>query len=242
MYYMKNNGHGSEKEILERLPHENTWEQIMYEVVAMNNLDPWDLDIAALSVGFSEYIKNLEDPDFRIPAKWVIIAAILLRMKSDYIKIMKMDADPDESGYIDFEGIDDAVLDEEPKISEKDVDPMEALPKRKPVRSITITDLVDSLRKVLATEKRRDMKIKRARGKIKIKTDDIGARIEKLYSRITGILERIDEKHVPFSKIVGKWERENVVNAFMPLIHLDNQKKVECLQKDMFDEILIKKR
>lgn len=239
---MENNGHGTERKILERLPRENSWEQIMYEVVAMNNLDPWNLDISILSEGFSDYIAKLDDINFRIPAKWIIIAAVLLRMKSDYIKIMKMDSLPDENDYIDFDGIDEIDSEyPEPGINEKDVDPIEVVPRRKPVRSITITELVDSLRKVLKTEKRREMKIRKARGKIRIRTDDIGARIENLYNRITGILDDLDKKQVPFSKIVGKWERENVVDAFMPLIHLDNQKKVECTQKEMFNEILIKK-
>ncbi len=243
---MENNGHGKEKDILEMIPKENSWEQIIYEVVAMNNLDPWNLDLSALSKGFSEHIMSLEELDFRVPAKWVIIAAVLLRMKSDYIKIMKMDRDPESGDFMDMDELEDlteAEIEEAGMgIQAEDIDPVEVAARRKPVRSVTITELVSSLKRVLASEKRRDLKIKKARGKISIKTDDIAVRIENLYSKINSMLGRIKEDKVTFSSIVDKWEREHVIEAFMPLVHLDNEKKVECKQKEMFDEIFIKRK
>ncbi len=239
-----NNGHEKEMEILGLIPGESSWEQIIYQVVAMNELDPWNLDITKLSTGFSEHISSLDELDFRVPAKWVIIAAVLLRMKSDYIKIMKMDRDPEPEGFIDMEELDDEEIESiGNEIDENDVDPIAVSSKRKPIRRITLNELVDSLRRVLATEKRRDLKLKKARGKIKIRTDDIGLRIEKLYGRITMMINSLSrENSVKFSDLVEKWEKENVIDTFMPLIHLDNDNKVECTQKEMFDEIYIKRK
>ena len=74
----------------------------------------------------------------------------------------------------------------------------------------------------------------------------IDARIDKLYGRITGMINGLNgngngrNKKVKFSDLIEKWEREHVIETFMPLIHLDNQKKVECTQKEIFDEIYIK--
>jgi segregation and condensation protein A len=240
---MGNNGHGKENEILEMIPRENSWEQIIYQVVAMNNLDPWNLDLNALSRGFADHIMSLEEVDFRIPAKWIIIAAVLLRMKSDYIKIMKMDREPDNGEFIDFDELEETEIEDVgPGVLEGDIDPIEVSAKRKPIRAVTITELVDSLKRVLSSEKRRELKVKKARGKIRIKTDDIAVRIENLYSRISNMLSRMNEKRLPFTSLVDKWEKEKVIDAFMPLIHLDNDRKVECTQKEMFDEIFIKRR
>ena len=94
-----------ENEILELIPKENSWEQILYEVVAIEDLDPWNLDLSELSRGFSEYIKALKELDFRIPAKWVIITCMLLRMKSDYIKVLKREETEYEDDLLDFDRI-----------------------------------------------------------------------------------------------------------------------------------------
>ncbi len=233
---------GKEMEILDLIPRENSWEQIIYQVVAMNNLDPWNLDLSALSKGFADHIAALEDVDFRVPAKWVMIAAVLLRMKSDYIKILKMDREPDADEFADLEDFDGEDIPEAEAGEMPDVDPIENAPKRRPVRMVTVTELVDSLRRVLAAEKRRDVKMRKMRGRIRIRTDDIAARIESLYSRINSMLGRMDDGKITFSKLVGKWDRENVIENFMPLVHLDNEKKVECTQKEMFDEIFIRSR
>ena len=239
-----NNGHEKEMEILGLIPGESSWEHIIYQVVAMNELDPWNIDITKLSKGFSEHISSLEELDFRAPAKWVIIAAVLLRMKSDYIKIMKMDRDPVPEEFMDIEELDDEEIESiGAEIDEADVDPIDVSSKRKPIRRITVNELVDSLRKVLATEKRRDLKMRTARGKIKIRTDDIGVRIEKLYGKINSMINALsNEKKVKFSDLVEKWEREHVIETFMPLIHLDNENKIECTQKEIFDEIYIKRK
>ncbi|UCD03240.1 MAG: hypothetical protein JSV63_01215 [Candidatus Aenigmatarchaeota archaeon] len=238
---MENNGH--EKEILDLIPGENSWEQILYQVVAMNNLDPWNLDLNVLSKGFADHIMSLEELDFRIPAKWIIIAAVLLRMKSDYIKIMKMDREPEEGEFIDFDELEETEIEDlGTGILEEDIDPIEVTARRKPIRAITITELVSSLKRVLSSERRRVLKVRKARGKIKIKTDDIAVRIENLYNRISSMLTKMNEKKLPFSSVVDRWEKEKVIDTFVPLIHLDNDRKIECRQKDMFDEIFIKKR
>jgi len=240
---MDNNGHCREKEILELIPKENSWEQIIYQVVAMNSLDPWNLDLNALSKGFADQIMSMEEMDFRVPAKWVIIAAVLLRMKSDHIKIMKMDREPVEDEFMDLDCLEDTGIEYTgTDVHADDIDPIEVAVKRKPIRRVTITELVGSLKRVLASEKRRDMKIMKARGKIKIRTDDIAVRIDNLYSKISGMLSRMDDNKLTFSSLVDKWEKGHVIDTFMPLVHLDNEKKVECTQKRMFDEIFIKRR
>lgn len=235
-------GKHTEQEILELLPKENSWEQILYDVVAFENLDPWNVDLNILSEGFASYISALKELDFRIPAKWVIIACVLLRMKSDCIKILAVEDQKADTEFMDMEEL--AELEDLDSMTETgmEMDPLDALPKRKPVRKITITELVGSLKKVLHVEKKRQKRLEKRRNKIKISSDDITKRIERLYGRITSALNVASKGEVKFSNLVSDWKRDNVVYSFLPLMHLDHEKKVRCWQEKIFDEIFIKKR
>lgn len=230
----------SEDDILELIKQENSWEQILYDVVAIQNMDPWNLDIMSLSKGFADYISGIKELDFRIPAKWVIIACMLLRMKSDHIKILKMDEDAEE--FTDLDELEELAEIEEAEVERLELDPLEVIPKRKPVRQVTITELVSSLKKVIKAEKRREFKLQKRKDNIKISSDDITRRIDNLYSKIGDMLTTIKESEVKFSKLVGQWKRGKVVDTFLPLVHLDHEKKVACRQDKIFEEIFIKKR
>jgi len=231
---------GKEKEILELIPQENSWEQILNQVVALNNLDPWNLDLNKLSSGFSDYVSSLEDLNFRIPAKWVIIAAVLLRMKSDYIKIMKLDEEPEENEFDEIEDFDEIEM-ERPEAG-IEIDPMEASSKRKPVRRATLNELLDSLKRVLKANERRESRMESRRKKINLTGQDITKRIEGLYDRINSMLRKVNGEELSFRKLVRKWERDHVIDTFLPMMHLDQEKKIMCTQEKMFEDILIKRR
>jgi segregation and condensation protein A len=231
----------TEHGILELIKQENSWEQILYDVVAIKNMDPWNLDIKMLSRGFAEYISGIRELDFRIPAKWVIIASILLRMKSDCIKILKMDEEAEE-GFMDLDELEEMAELEEAAEERLEMEPLEAIPKRKPVRRVTITELVSSLKKVIKAEKRRELRLQKRKDKIKISSEDITRRIENLYMKIGDMLTTFRENEIKFSKLVGSWKRGKVVDTFIPLVQLDHEKRVACRQDKIFEEIFIKKK
>ena len=94
----------------------------------------------------------------------------------------------------------------------------------------------------MKTQEKRVGRHKKLAEKIKINQEDVSKRITGLYERISGLLKGMKEEEVRFSKIVPKWNRENIVRSFGPLMHLENQKKVECRQEEMFKEIFIKRK
>ncbi len=231
----------SEEDILKLIKQDNSWEQILYQVVAFESMDPWNLDLNVLARGFTDYVSGIVELDFRIPAKWVIIACILLRMKSDKIKILKMDEQA-EAEFMDLDELEELADMEEPEEDRIEMEPIEATGKRKPVRQVTIAELVDSLKKVMRAEERRETRLRKRRDKIKISEDDITRRIDGLYKKIGDMLTTIKESEVKFSNLVGTWKRGKVVETFLPLVHLDHEKKVSCRQEKVFEEIFIKKR
>ncbi|NOX71674.1 MAG: segregation/condensation protein A [Candidatus Micrarchaeota archaeon] len=231
-----------EAKILEFIKSEYTWEQIIYDIIAWEGLDPWDIDICKLSDSFIKYMNEMKRFDFHIPSKFVIIAAMLLRMKSKYINYVTEEiekAQKMEEEMIEEE-INNALLESEGEILQ--IASIEIPPKRKPTRKVVLPELVMALKRALNAHERKESRRKMLRNKINVKSDEIAQRIASLYEKINAILGRMNRDEMMFSELVIKWERDNVVNTFVPIVYLDNQKKIEAVQNDLFEDIIIKKR
>jgi len=226
-----------EKKIMQFLTSEYSWEQIIYEVIAWEGLNPWDLDLAKLSCAFVRYLQGIEELDFRIPAKYIMVACVLLKMKSDYLRAFKEQVTGKEEQELQEE------LEALEEKEEFEISPLNIPPRREPVRRVTVTELVQALRRALNSQKRKIERNKRLRNGVSISREQsINERIKDLYVRINSILTRLRKKEVGFSRIVGKWERNEIVSNFIPLVHLDQQKKVKARQGKVFEEIWISKR
>ncbi len=233
-----------EEKILDFIVSEYSWEQIIYKIIAWEGLDPWNLDIVALSEAFLEYIKKLKQMDFKIPAKYVIIASTLLRMKSDHLRYLGdfNEVCLDEECTEDMESIDTIEEDVREEHTGLEINPISVPPKRQPRRKIVVDELIKALRLALKTRERRALRKERVKKKISIRNENITERINILYQKINSILSRLKKKEIEFSSVVEKWERNEIVNTFLPLIFLDHQKKVECRQEEIFKEIFIRRR
>ena len=241
----------TEEKIMGFITSEYSWEQVIYKVVAWEGLDPWNLDLVKLSDSFLAYLARLKEIDFKIPAKYVIISAVLLRMKSDHLQYlgdlvedsfaMDMVEDELESHIESGAGEVDEGLLESNGVNGFVVNPITVPPKRQPRRKIVVEDLVSALRRVLKADTRRELRSRRHREKIDIRDDNITHRISALYHKINEILGRINKEEVEFSRLVDRWERQEVVDTFLPLVFLDHERKVDASQEEMFEEIYIRK-
>jgi segregation and condensation protein A len=220
--------------IMQLLVSGNSWEQIIYRIIAWEGLDPWDLDLNALADAFMDYLNGIKELDFKVPAKFIIVASVLLRMKTDHLNFLEVNGD-DELVFAD----EDAMA--ETKQEPFEVNPITVPPRRQISRRVMVTELISSLKRVLRAQERKELKTVKAKGKIKIREDKLSKRIAELYRKIGLVLNKIKEDEVEFSKLVPKWEKKVVVNTFLPLIYLDSDKRISCRQEEMFDEIYIKK-
>ncbi len=228
-WYMK------EKDIMQLITQDYSWEQVLYRIIAWEGLDPWDLDIGKLSGAFVAYIGKLEELDFKVPAKYVIIAAVLLRMKSEHLHFIDWLTRPEE-------GVEEAGGEVEQGPQEPgtlEVSPITVPPVRYARRKIMANELVLALRKVLSTQEKRQTRRMKARKQIKVSDYNITERIAKVYERINELLSKIKQDEVRFSEIVNKWERGEIIDTFVPMIYLDNEKKIACRQDEPFQEIFI---
>jgi len=230
--------------IMNLITSECSWEQIIYKIIAWEGLDPWDLDIKALSDSFVKYITKMDQLDFKVPAKYVVIAAVLLRMKSDHLEFLEFLQDmdgPQEELDSEIEVSENSSLENE---DEFQINPITIPPKRRPVRKIMVTELISALRKTLETSERRRVKTIRRKGQIELRDQNIVNRISHIYERIDQLLSKIKKsknRQIKFSELVDNWNRKNIIDTFLPLVFLDNDKKVRCQQEKMFDDILISK-
>jgi chromatin segregation and condensation protein Rec8/ScpA/Scc1 (kleisin family) len=176
--------------------------------------------------------------DFRFPAKYIMVAAILLKMKSDYLRQFKEQVTGEAEQQMQAALVPDAIATDAFVF-----DPLSMPPRREPVRGIVVTELVNALKKVLNAHDRRVYREEKLRRDVQV-TDEknINERIKMLYDKLTSLLARVSNEEVEFSKIVGEWDRDNVVNSFVPLVHLEQQKRVAARQEEMFDEIWVSKR
>jgi len=228
-----------EQNLLEMVIKEESWEELIYNIVSYEGIDPWNVDIINLTDSFIKYIENLRFLDFRIPAKVVLVAAILLKLKSDVLSPIKgesMEYVPEAILTTDEFG---QIREELSKLSLKP--PIERHVKRK----VTLEELVDSLRKAMKVEEKKET-IRRKLGK-RLRNEigdevDIEIRIKELMSEIDGLLTKLKSDKVEFSKIVEKWERDEIVRHFMPLLYLSSRGKVCTDQEEFFKEIFIQKK
>lgn len=227
----------SEKDVVSLFSQDFSWEQILYKIVAVEAMDPWDLNIGVLSDQFIHTIEKAETLDFKVPAKYIIIAAVLLRMKAEHLDVVQgiLADQPEQPAVLPADPT-------EPAIPQVFLNPLVIPPNRMPLRRVMVEELIDALRKALKTSERRELKEVAARQKIDIRPENLTARINALYSRISSVLSKFRQEEVPFSQVLESWDRNSVLNNFIPLIYLDHNKKVETRQEECFGEIFVKKR
>ncbi len=223
-----------EENILQMIIQKESWEEVLYQIVSLENLDPWDVDLVKLVDSFLKYIGKMEELDFRIPAKIVFVAAVLLRLKAEYLSIFEEESlePPKEEALVDL-GID-------PDLIQLGV-PMKRMPKRQ----VTLNELVSALHKALVVRERRTERHTRWNTGLRLEVveeEDISKRIDDLMSEIDGLMKQLKENKLAFRSVVGEWSREKVIEHFVPLLHLEQSQKIDCEQEDYFKEIYITRR
>jgi len=64
---------------------EASWQDVIYDLINTEQLDPWDIDITILANRYLEKIHKLEEQSFFISSKVLLAAALLLRIKSEIL-------------------------------------------------------------------------------------------------------------------------------------------------------------
>jgi len=226
-----------EENILKMIIEKESWEEIIYHIVSVENLDPWNIDLVKLTNRFIRFIRSAQELDFRIPAKIIFVAAILLKLKADYLSIFEEKESEIEEALKEPKPFEDLGID--PKLIKLGY-PMRRVPKRQ----VTLEELISALKKALAVEKRREARKFFARSKLRAqlqKEEDITQRIERIMREIDELIQKLRKNKLPFKKLVKKWDRDHIVENLIPVLHLEQDKKIITEQPEFFKEVFISK-
>ncbi|MEM4662627.1 MAG: ScpA family protein [Candidatus Diapherotrites archaeon] len=199
-----------------------TWKTILLDLVKREKMDVWAIDLVELSQKYLQRIQEMKEKSLRIPANAMLACAILLKLKSQTIKLPTEEPESEPL----------------PEIGE--------LPELKPIsrikeRSITLDELLAEIDAVIEKTKTKSIATERKELiAIDVPTmlkQDLGKKIEEVYRRI---VEYADEHGLTlFSQIVEKCNLLEVVTTFICLLFLASDGKINLWQETFFGEIFI---
>ena len=218
------------------------WQEVIYDLINTEELDPWDINITILTDKYLEQIQKFEEANFFVSGKVLFAAALLLRIKSE-ILLNKYIKSIDEILFGQKEKKKQVL--ERIEIEEEipELIPRTPLPRFK---KVTLKELIESLNKAINTENRRIKKEIINRNALRENSFFIPKRKFNIKDKIRDIYKKLfdhfeknqGKKKVSFTEFIGKDKEEKRI-CFSPLLHLENQKKVWLEQKTHFGEIYI---
>ncbi|MBS3155926.1 segregation/condensation protein A [Candidatus Woesearchaeota archaeon] len=222
---------------------EITWQSLLMDLIKSEEMDPWDIDVSLLARKYLDSIKEMQKFNFFVSGKMILASALLLRIKSD--KFMDEDIahfdnlmyPPEELDPMEMEAYLDAPAPQREKVKLTIKTPQA----RK--RRVTLSDLMGALQKALEVNQRKVSKKEYSLSidmEIPVKEIDITALIKDVYSRVVGHFETNEKGELTFSMLVKSDRKEDKILTILPLLHLDNDGKVELNQVEHFGDIYIK--
>ncbi len=217
------------------------WKTILYDLVKTEQMDPWDINLSLLTKKYLEAIHKMQESNLRISGKILLAAAFLLRIKSSYLvdhDIFNLDKLINSTE----ENLDEDLLDE-PQAGRKQREKFQLIPRNPQPRNrkVSINDLIEALQRAMASKKRILEKQRPVKFIFPSRKIDIMEVIRDLYYKIIYHSEKNPGRNLTFTELLppkaGKREK---VYTFIPLLHLENEQRVETAQEKPFEEIYVK--
>ncbi|ACX72912.1 chromosome segregation and condensation protein ScpA [Methanocaldococcus vulcanius M7] len=211
--------------------HENfdivLWIRMIKEGIEKKNLNPWDVNIAEIADYYLQKIRELKKFDIRLSADVVLVAGILLRMKSQAL-YEEVNEEEEEEEYFEED------IYEEPE----DRKQRKSKSKGKKSKSVSVDELIETIEKELK-------KVKKSRKKKEKKIIDVEEIVEELIEEedvsdiINELLYDLEKEGIIIYQKKFKTKNERV-RYFLPSLYLANDGKAELIQEKLFGELIIK--
>jgi segregation and condensation protein A len=224
---------------------EVSWRTIIYDLVRTEEMNPWDIDISLLSKRYIDFVKSMQKHDLKISGKVLLAAAILLKIKSTHLldnEISKFDElfnQNDELFDDDFEFYNMGAGIKEKKERENYLlIPKNPQPRK---RKVSVNDLVEALQQAMESKKKVLEKQRPKSFIYNVRKVDITEAIMDIYHKIGFYSKKRKVREVSFSSLLPiDANKEEKVYTFIPLLHLENEHKIETNQEEPFSEIMVK--
>ncbi len=206
--------------------------EVLVELAKRGEIDPWDIDIAVATEKFLQYIDSLEKRDLRIPARTLLYASILLRLKSDTMEEQKEEEPEPE-------------VEEIPHEEEEIEDQLPRPPVRRHTkRPVTLDELISELKKAEMVGRRKAMREKWPEAEEKVLDLSHDEGIEDRILALGPILDDMfmDKPTITFRDINTKNNKtEDGVTNYVSLLFMAQRKQVWLEQEEIFGELFVKR-
>jgi segregation and condensation protein A len=203
--------------------------EVLVELARRGDIDPWDIDIARATEKFLQYMDSLQRRDLRIPARTLLYASILLRMKSDSMEGAQEVPLPEE----DLE----EVLAEAEEVAAPEL-PQPPI-RRRTKRPVTLEELISELKKAEMVGRRKAMRerwISPVEKALDLSHEEgIEERIKVLGPILDDMLA--SSQSVPLADI----KEGDVVGNYVSLLFMAQRRQVWLEQPEFFGELFIKR-
>ncbi len=223
---------------------EITWQSLLLDLIKSEQMDPWDIDVSLLTKKYIESIKELQKFNFFVSGKMLLASALLLRIKSDKLR---------DDDLVEFDNLLYPPADLDPMEMEAYLQAPEPNRKfEKPMltiktpqarkRRVNLADLIGALHKALDVNQRRIKKNEYSsysEVEIPVQQIDITELIKNVYSKIIGHFNFNNEGKLTFKTLLESDRKEDKILTLLPLLHLDNEGKINLFQEEHFGDIFV---
>ena len=199
---------------------------VLFDLLRLHRIKPWDVDIALLLNNFLAEMKENGYIDFSASGTALLSSSIVHRMKSELV--LKMEEPPKPPT---------------PKPTDE-VPPPLPFPLRFEYTSTSVTEILRTLQEVLTNEKAILAKKPFVLSPPSVfeQLDEFLANMEENIQKFYGELIKLSIRGVPlsFKKIVARESLIQIVRVFIMLLFLAHQRKIILIQDEKSSDILIR--
>lgn len=207
---------------------------LLIDVLRLNKLDPWNIDLEKLIYGFLNKMLSLNLVNFKVSGLALLSAAIIHRIKTELI--LKIEDEEEENSNT-----------EEEKETIKLLPPI-IPPFRQVKRKVSIKELMIALEKALEQEltpKKRPIRklslrnIEALTYEIDMDRTEIERKISQIYEKIKELSEK--SQIIRLTQILPKdYSRMELVRTLFCILQLGCRGKIDIWQEKPFEEIFLK--
>jgi len=220
------------------------WQTILMDLVREQGMDPWDIDVSEIATKYIEVVRRMSELNLRVSGKVILASALLLGIKSkrlvgeDVLELDRLFSEskmPEGEDYPEVDllrGYGDEMLNER-----KGIFPRTPQPRK---RKVSVYDLMEALDKAMEVRQRRVMrKLPDAKRMLEIPESlDVTELIVGMYRKVKDWFGQ-GNTTLTFNQLLPAEDRESKVFTFIPLLHLENERRIDMHQTQHFGQIEI---
>ena len=195
---------------------------MIYDLVRRGELNPLSVDVIEVADKFLKEVEKAEELDLRIPARVLLYASILIRMKSEIIANEISERRQEKE---DFEEYTPEFL-----IEEIDFDVDFSIAKKSVRRFTTLEDLIRELKAAEEVQRRR-----KKRKRKRTSPDPLEVPHEEDFERVVEVVKEIIKKLGKRTVKLSEIEGVDLVSKYLSVLHLAYRGFISLKQEKIFE-------